>query len=298
MSIFFNNRSPIPHDNDDFVWEDQLVWIVRKIQDKTYVDELIPKIKENIYEYINQPGKTINDKYKRRTLLSWTAESEKLDIFKYLLENGATDNWQQILKRSNKYFEEKKKEHDKEYEEDLDYLASIVRQYEILEHPNDFYAEQEIQMEDEDFQDIGPVEIQNISHGEFLNNISHDIREMQYEMFHKEQLFEKRRELNEYIKEHVNKIQKRETRMLSVVAPYMHKGKIPADTVGMASKFLHDNNDTSKECVNKYMQNRHNKYTKKRKGSFTDSMSRPSKKGGKKTKKTLKKGQLVSVVNK
>lgn len=289
MSIFFNNRSPIPHDNDDFVWEDQLVWIVRKIQDKTYVEELIPKIKENINEYINQPGNTINDKYKRRTLLSWTAESEKLDIFKYLLENGATDNWQQILKRSNKYFEEKKKEHDKEYEEDLDYLASIVRQHDILEHPNDFYAEQGIQMEDEDFQDIGPVEIQNISHGEFLNNIRHDIREMQYEMFHKDKLFKKRKKLNEYIKEHVNKIQKRETRMLSVVAPYMHKGKIPADTVGMASKFLHDNNDTSKECVNKYMQNRHNKYTKKRKGSFTDSMSRPSKKGGKKTKKTLKK---------
>ena len=122
-----------------------------------------------------------------------------------------------------------------------------------------------------------------------VNNIRHDIREMQYEMFHKEQLFEKRTELNEFIKEYVNEIQKRETRMLSVVAPYMHKGKIPADTVGMASKFLHDNNDTSKECVNKYMQNRHNKYTKKRKGSFTDSMSRPSKKGGKKTKKTLKK---------
>tara|TARA_B100000902_G_scaffold44196_1_gene51808 strand:- start:891 stop:1766 length:876 start_codon:yes stop_codon:yes gene_type:complete len=284
MSGFtFNNRSPIPYDDDDLVWASPLVWIVRRIQDDNYDERFTPQLKEKINEYINNPEHTINDKVKDlnyRTMLSWTAESEKLDIFKFLLDNGATDNWQKLLIRSNNYYTKVKEKYDAELEEDYEIYNSLMARIQAV-------VDEAVAAEQDDL-DYEQHELTVL-----LDNEADEIVENR---LRKDLLLKKQKELNDFIKEYVQKL---EARTLPVAAAKLPK-PLPADIIGEISGYILPSNDMRNKTIKRYETNIIANKSRKRKAESPESLitkkqkntggkKKINKKSNRKSKKNLKK---------
>jgi len=321
MEDYYDNRSPVSP-NHDLEWASPLVWIVRRIQDENYNERFIPQLKEKINEYINQPGQSINDKVKdlnNRTMLSWTVESEKLDIFMYLLEHGATDNWQDLLKRSNKYYKKAKKTYKKEKEKDEkrfnilwarihvieeddimdvddvaidedddavieeDYTVAAVADAAINEDDDTIDEDDDTMDEDDDTMDVLPNG-QPPTMIDLLNEADTILQDRRK----KDLLLKKQKELNDFIIEYVKKL---EVRMLTVTAPHMKK-TLPTDIIGKLTEYFTNDKGTRNKAMKNYTKNIANKSTRKRKTENTASNSIKKSKvdgGKKKSKKNLKK---------
>lgn len=278
MSGFtFNNRSPIPYDDDHLIWESPLVWIVRRIKDDNYDERFSPQLIEKINEYINQPGHTINDTYKKRTLLSWTVESGKLDIFKYLLDNGATDNWQKLLIRSNNYYTKVKEKYDAELEEDYEIYNSLMARIQAV-------VDEAVAAEQDDL-DYEQHELTVL-----LDNEADEIVENQ---LRKDLLLLKQKELNDFIKEYVQKL---EARTLPVAAAKLSK-PLPADIIGEISGYILPSKDMRNKTIKRYKTNIIANKSRKRKAESlitkkqknTGGKKKINKKSNRKSKKNLKK---------
>ena len=281
MSGFtFNNRSPIPYDDDHLIWESQLVWIVRRIQNE-YLDETYsPGLIKEINEYINQPGHTINDIYKDRTLLSWTVESEKIDIFKYLLDNGATDNWQKLLIMSNNYYTKVKEKYDAELEKDYEIFNSLMARIQAV-------VDEAVAAEQDD------LDYEQHEMTVLLDNEADDIVE---DRLRKDLLLKKQKELNDFIKEYVQKL---EARTLPVAAAKLSK-PLPEDIIGEISGYILPSNDMRNKTIKRYKTNIIANKSRKRKAEIPESSTgkkqkntggkkKINKKSNRKSKKNLKK---------
>ena len=106
-----------------------LEYIVDCIQDSDFPYKLTTRIDE----YINKTGNSIYDVYKGRTMLSYAAESEKLDTFQHLLQKGAMnegtpDTWPALLETSNTYYENAFKTYNENLDKDYETYTSLMDQ--------------------------------------------------------------------------------------------------------------------------------------------------------------------------
>jgi len=323
---FHDNRQVLSHTDDSLVWVSPLVWIITRIQDENYDERYIPELKEKINEYINNPEHTINDRYKKRTLLSWTAESEKLDIFKFLLDNGATDNWHKILEKSNNYYKKAIKTYKKETNQDKKRLIILLQKIQEMqemqgldpiemdeeadeigeadEMDEDAYTadaavnDYDDRMdEDDDTVDEDDDTMDMLPNGQppTVNDLMHDADIILDNRRKKDLLLIKQKELNDFIKEYVQKL---EVRMLTIAAPHMQK-TLPVDVIGEMAGFISDDKDMKKKAMKNYTRKMAANKSRKRKAS-PESPTRKklknnggkkkiNKKSNRKSKKNLKK---------
>jgi len=112
------------YDTDDDNNDNELKSIVESIKDNKYVDKTVwgTGITDRIDKYIKKHD--IHDTHEGRTMLSWTAESEKLNVFLYLLGKGAMENppsdqtWPGLLIITESYLKKVKDTYTKDAEDE------------------------------------------------------------------------------------------------------------------------------------------------------------------------------------
>ena len=219
-----------------------LEYIVTCIQDSDFPYKLTTRIDE----YINKTGNSIYDVYKGRTMLSYAAESEKLDTFQHLLQKGAMnegtpDTWPALLETSNTYYENAFKTYNENLDKDHKTYNSLMEQ--IQNHVNIAAADAAAEGEEPGFT---PEQIEIVDE---LMAYSDELIEIR---LRKDSLIKKQGELNEYINQESDQ---NSARSLSTAAPYMKKEPLPVDLIGKISSYIVDDNDTRNKTIENYREN-------------------------------------------
>ena len=218
-----------------------LEYIVNCIQDSDFPNKLTTQIDE----YINKKGNSIYDVYKGRTMLSYAAESEKLDTFKYLLHKGAmdkdtTDTWPALLETSNTYYKNAFKTYNENLDKDYETYTSLMDQ---IQKEIDIATAAAPEGEEPEFTEDQGIEV------DALIEKSDALVESRKRS---ESIKKKQRELNDYI---IQESDQNSARLLGTAAPYMNKTPLPVDLIGKISGYIVDDNDTRNKTIENYREN-------------------------------------------